>query len=654
MIIFFRKIPLTIKLLLIGTIPISFLIYFSTIIYKEKYLKVKLISDYIERIGQSANVGNLISNLGKERIYSYQYLLKKDSLDKMRAQRLITDSLIKVLGKSPGLALTNFPKYIFLDSLSSIRSQIDTIPNYPVADVIQFYTDVVLRLNTLNSYTVSGSVFLSSVYQDITTQKILSEMLTQLSIIRINIYTVLYSREYMGETLIGSLSAYKVYNSYESEFKLKASPESKRIYDSAKNSNEFKPMISYIDHLFTTFTFDSTYDAEQWWIASSQGRAILNKQQTDLLGSVEKQMKTIYQIEKRSQNKMFIFLALAILFVVSFIVYAINNITKLLKELRIAATKISKGGTGLQLKNMPRGVIGNLAKSILQIEKNNLVLAKAANEIGKGNFNVKVAPRSEEDLLGMSIKKMKQDLKEFNSQKDKIQQETLQLVRQRDEFFSMTSHELKTPVTSLKAYTQLLLMNINVSDVSQRKIMIEKMDKQINKLVVLINDLLDISRLRYGKLNYNKSPLKLNRLIAEIINEIRFTNPQHQIIFQKNINVTINADRDRIGQVIRNLLTNAVKYAPASKEIIVRLDKNDDTVVCSVKDFGQGINKNEQEKIFERFYRVSGDNLHTYPGLGLGLFRSKQIIEEHEGKLWLESEHGQGSTFYFELPVIAS
>ncbi|MEO5649536.1 MAG: nitrate- and nitrite sensing domain-containing protein, partial [Ginsengibacter sp.] len=368
MIISFRKIPLLIKLLLIGIFPIIFLIYFSIIIYKEKSINVKLISDYIERIDQTANVGNLISNLGKERRYSYLYLLKKDSLDKLLYQRSITDSLIKVLSKSPDLALTNFREYTFLDSLSSLRSRIDTLADYRPNEAIQYYTDAISRLSTLNTYSAPSTVFLSSVYQDLTAQNILTEMLTLLGIIRINIYNLLYSREYMVETLIGTFGAYKAYNSYELEFNEKASPKVKRQYDSVKNSSSFILMSSYIDRLFTTFKIDSTYDAEQWWTISSSGIAVLHTQQKELWTGVEKGMKVIYKIEKRSQKETFIFMAISIIFVIVFVFFVINNITRLLRELKLAARKISKGGTGLQLENMPRGVIGNLAKSILQIE----------------------------------------------------------------------------------------------------------------------------------------------------------------------------------------------------------------------------------------------------------------------------------------------
>ena len=111
------------------------------------------------------------------------------------------------------------------------------------------------------------------------------------------------------------------------------------------------------------------------------------------------------------------------------------------------------------------------------------------------------------------------------------------------------------------------------------------------------------------------------------------------------------ADRDRIGQVLSNLLNNAIKYCQNCKQIIVNLESKEEMAICSVQDFGNGIIKTQQDKIFERFYRVTGNNLHTYPGLGLGLFIAKEIIDRHNGKIWFESEEGKGSIFYFSLPI---
>jgi signal transduction histidine kinase len=410
--------------------------------------------------------------------------------------------------------------------------------------------------------------------------------------------------------------------------------------------------MSYLDKVFGTFKFDSTYSSAEWWEVSTEGMRVLKKQQERLWESADKRMKDIYQHELNLKNATLIFLIISILFVTGLLTYLVTHIRSLLREIKQAARKISRGETGLNLQNMPKGTIGSLAKSIIQIDKNNLLLAQAANEIGQGNFNVLIKPRSEKDLLSISIKKMKADLRNFAAEKDKIQKETEELVQRRDEFFSIASHELKTPITSLKAYTQLLLMDAEGLYENQNLMMLSKMDNQIDKLTSLISVLLDSSKVQAGKLSYNKQPFEINKLTGEIIEELRPTSPNQELIFQGDIKAEVLGDRERIAQVIKNLLLNAIKYAQDSKKIIVKLSRTGNKVICSVQDFGKGILDIEHTKIFERFYRVLGNNLHTYPGLGLGLFISKEIIEKHGGKIWVESERGKGSTFYFELPVL--
>ncbi len=637
---------------MIGIIPILFLIYFSILIYIEKTEHVALIGDHMRSVEQSAVLDELINELGRERRSSYQYKIKTVDHNEIDIHRIKTDSLLSILQKSKDLALRNFEQYTFLDDLSATRTAIDTIEQYPTSAIMQYYTDAVIRLNTINSAVPSSPTFLQPIYQDLVAQKLLSQIITFYGIIRANIYNALYTKQYMVETLLGTLGAYKVYVSYEKEFLLKASPEAVKTYLDTKDTSAYKEVRAYMDKLFTTFQFDSSYQPKQWWDASTRAGTHMRNQQKNLWKSVDTRMATMYQEEINSKNSTFIFLIVSILIALLFVAYSINHITRLLRELKLAARKISRGGTGLQLADMPRGVIGNLAKSIVQIDKNNLVLANAANEIGKGNFNVEIKPRSDEDLLSISIKKMKKNLREFTAQKDKVQQETLELVKKRDEFFSIASHELKTPVTSLKAYTQLLLMDeANLGD-SRREEMLEKMDSQINKLTALINDLLDTSKLQNGQLVYTKKPFQFQEMVAEVVSELRLTATDYELVIENNPPAEVDADRFRIGQVLNNILTNAIRFGRDSKRIIVNVALKNDKLICSVRDFGSGINPEEQHKIFERFYRISGNNLHTYPGLGLGLYISREIIVRHGGKIWMTSEHGNGSTFYFELPVL--
>ncbi len=239
-----------------------------------------------------------------------------------------------------------------------------------------------------------------------------------------------------------------------------------------------------------------------------------------------------------------------------------------------------------------------------------------------------------------------------NRELEEAQRLSEQLMKQKDEFLSIASHELKTPVTSLKGYTQLLAV-LPAGNEAEKAEMYQKMDNQVNKLTKLINDLLDTTKLQDGYLAYKMEPLQLDALVAETIDEFKKTARQ-QIVLQTAGAVTAMGDRDRISQVISNLLSNAIKYAPESTEIQVAVYSREGNAIFCVRDYGVGILPDEQEKIFEKFYRTDRANAHTYPGLGLGLFIVKDIVAKHGGSIWVESTPGKGASFFVSLPAGAS
>ncbi len=225
------------------------------------------------------------------------------------------------------------------------------------------------------------------------------------------------------------------------------------------------------------------------------------------------------------------------------------------------------------------------------------------------------------------------------------------LSQQKDEFMSIVSHELKTPVTSLKAFTQLLEMKFSTAGDQSSSSIMRRMDMQITKLNTLISDLLDITRMDEGKLVFKKEVFSFTGLVNETVEELQRISTSHTIVTEIFDNCLLTADRERTGQVLTNFITNAVKYSPGADKIIVRVTIQDDCVVCAVKDFGIGIEKKKQSRIFSRFYRVEGEKFDTFPGLGLGLYISAEIIRKQSGKIWFESEPLRGSTFFFSLPV---
>jgi PAS domain S-box-containing protein len=226
--------------------------------------------------------------------------------------------------------------------------------------------------------------------------------------------------------------------------------------------------------------------------------------------------------------------------------------------------------------------------------------------------------------------------------------------QQKDEFLNIASHELKTPVTSLKGFTQILQMKFEKEGNDLAVGLLSKMDKQVDKLTKLIVDLLDATKIENGQLKLTKEDFDFNELVAEIVEEMQRTTDNQKIITKLSATTIINGDKNRIGQVITNLISNAIKYSPKSGEIIVFTLQEKNNVKLCVQDFGIGISIEKQPKIFDRFFRVSGQNQDTYPGLGLGLYISSEIIKRHKGKISVESVPDKGSTFCFTLPVKAT
>jgi len=224
--------------------------------------------------------------------------------------------------------------------------------------------------------------------------------------------------------------------------------------------------------------------------------------------------------------------------------------------------------------------------------------------------------------------------------------------RKKDEFISIASHELKTPLTSVKGYVQLLERSIDKGDIPTVKRHLQKAQVQLDKLNDLIADLLDISKIESGKLKFNKKFFDLNILLDSIIEIIHQSNPDYKIIKNGNIPEPLFADEMRIEQVIVNFLTNAIKYAPGTTEVHINVSLDQEDVVVAVKDFGIGILPEQQKNVFDKFYRVEETAIH-FQGLGIGLYISAEIIRRHQGTVGVNSVFGEGSEFYFKIPLVS-
>ena len=765
---FFRRLSLPVKLLLLVLFPLALVIFLTTQVYKGRSSKMDLLSGYLERINVSSDISELLNSLQLERRHSYSYALAKnlDSRASLEAQRPFTDLAIKKLALRKDSTLKDFTKYTFLYKLPDIRKMVDTNPS--AETVMQYYTTAIFRINTLNLVTpIYSNVYLKPVYSDLVGQKLLSEMVTYLGITRANLFTALYTQKNMQGILFGTAGVNEIYKSYEAEFLVKASPATLRLYREARNNSELKPTMDYIERCFKTFSFDSLYNADQWWQISGKATDQLRGLQKTLLRDVIAKVTRSYKQEARRQEFTLILLIVAIVLLLAIMLYTTGAITRMLKELNVASQKIASGALGVNVQVVSNDVIGGLAGSIAKIDESNKQLAAAADAIGKGNFDSRLTARSKDDVLGAAIVKMRNNLQRITHELEKSKQQFKQVAdtapvmiwmtdedkqcsfvnkewlrftgrraeqelgygwiegmhpedyshcaeifdlafnnrrqyhveyrfrssegeykwiseigvprysaeekfegyigtcidihdikvheQRRDDFIKMASHELKTPVTSVKGYVQLLLDMFkedykNIPPEAIQKAL-STIDKQITKLTRLMGELLDLSRIDSGKLELDVREFNLNNVVSETVQDLRHSN-SHNIIIKADAEYNVRGDKDRISQVLSNLLTNAVKYSPNSKNIEVSVQHADaGNVAVNVKDQGIGIDKKDQGKIFERFYRAEGWSEQTYPGFGIGLFIASEIIHRHNGSISVESEKGKGSCFTFTLPV---
>jgi PAS domain S-box-containing protein len=244
---------------------------------------------------------------------------------------------------------------------------------------------------------------------------------------------------------------------------------------------------------------------------------------------------------------------------------------------------------------------------------------------------------TEEKIVGLSA-----IVRNISAQKE---QEKL-----KDEFISMASHELKTPITSMKMFLDIL-SNYLGEENNEAQQYVKRIEDQANKMKDLVNDLLDVSRIGTGKLRFNNEKFRLDEIVKDTIESIQPAAKKHTLVFKNSISLPVYGDKFRIYQVVTNLLNNAIKYSPRSKKVIITAKAVEDQAVVSVRDFGIGIAKDKQKKIFEKLYQVTDPEVKTFPGLGMGLYISNEIVLGHTGKMWVKSKKGKGSTFYFSLQL---
>lgn len=232
----------------------------------------------------------------------------------------------------------------------------------------------------------------------------------------------------------------------------------------------------------------------------------------------------------------------------------------------------------------------------------------------------------------------------------KAQQATKELMNKKDEFMSIASHELKTPITSIKGFLQLALRLAGNNPAEKHMLtFIDKANRQLDNLTSLVSDLLDVTKIQAGKMQFNYKSFNIREIVEECVDDIRHTE-DYDIVIEHVDDIEVFADQHRIEQVINNFLSNAIKYSPNTRTAMIYTEVKDGELKLTVKDFGIGIPEDKADQIFDRFFRVH-DTSFMFSGLGLGLYISAEIVKRHGGTIGVNSVVDKGSEFWFKIPL---
>ncbi|HWI92904.1 MAG TPA: response regulator [Flavisolibacter sp.] len=426
---FFSRLSLPAKLILIAALPIFFLLFVVVQYNKEKTEKLTMINGYRQRINQAININTLIDQLQLERRYSFGYTLKQKWQNEMLQQRSKTDNVLLQFEDDTNKNLPGFESYTFLNDLKEYRQRIDSKILQPM-EVMNFYTNVIFRLNTLNNVAAGNVVYLQPIIKTIAGQKILSDIITYQGMIRAQIYFMLETKQPNDQMIASVNQLQNIIDSYTSEFFIKSSAESISAYNKLKGDHDIQITAQIQRNIRTTNKLDTTINSEYWWSTSANAVDKIKVLQRRMIEEGRSGADAIYENEFRKQTWTWVVLLLLLLIVLFMVVYIVRLISASLSQLKEAAQKLALGKTDIGIRPESNDVVGSLTESILSIDKNNKELSLAAKSIGEGNFEVELRPRSDEDILGNAVRQMKNNLQQFskdNNEKSWVQTGMAQL-----------------------------------------------------------------------------------------------------------------------------------------------------------------------------------------------------------------------------------
>ena len=418
---FFNNLSLTKKLLVVGLIPLSFLVYFATLVAIEKNERIEVVENLISEVNTSVAIMNVAHQFHLERRLSLDYTLRKGTETRLAVQRAQTDRQIAALAnvKLP-ISLSELKKATLLNNLSTKRRQILNRELGP-EEIITFYTGVLSRLQSFSVASGQHLPYLETLNQDLVGQQLVFQIANYLGLVRAEVYYTLTAKSHTDQEYNTIINTKNLLDSYRNEFAAKLSELPAQQLQKALNTEDAKYVNAILNKIAASGKIDFTEDPDTWWRRSERVVDDLLSLQYNLLNKIGDDAETIYREETIYRNIFLTGLFLVIIFALFIISYILANISESLQKLKKAAEALALGKIGIDPEIHSKDAIGKLAEAIKSIDRNNQSLSEAAEAIGKGDFHVPVIPRSEHDVLGHAIAEMKDDLQEFAKEnEDKI------------------------------------------------------------------------------------------------------------------------------------------------------------------------------------------------------------------------------------------
>ncbi|CAN5210184.1 response regulator [soil metagenome] len=414
----FKRISLPYKLLLLALIPLTFLIFFAYEIIREKNERITIVNNALDNINRSLLISEVARQITIERRITVRYYLKKITDAELISQYSITNSKLAELKSNFSEDGPNFYKYTLLYQLINNRNSVlhGTIS---FDQILNYYTNLILRLLNSTAVSIQSIPYLASINKELSAETLMSQYVNYFGLVRAKIYLGAVTKQMTQQDFDIIQRNTSLMFAIRDEYRQKAPLQSVQAFDSLQSSSESTYLNAILKQVRDSAKVDISIDPEKFWNASHLQIEQILTLQDHLMKETGNTAHEIYNNEHRDLLLNIFLLLFIIILVVAIVVFTIIHISKILTELRLAAEKIAKGSIGIELPVYTNDAIGSLSESINNIDENNKKLTRAAESIGRGDFSTELQPRSEEDILGIAILKMKNELSSLTAENKK-------------------------------------------------------------------------------------------------------------------------------------------------------------------------------------------------------------------------------------------